>query len=84
MDPCLFELANIITDVAYIPLPSLLLLIKLLQHVQNCVSPNPKSNYYFLFFLSFSFFALYTVQWMRMYIFMHPFFLHVFGPLMNV
>lgn len=47
MDPYLFELANIFADAAYIPLPSLLLLIKLLQHVQNCVTPNSKSNYYF-------------------------------------
>lgn len=53
MDPYLFELANIFTDVAYIPLPSLLLLIKLLQHVQNCVPPNPKSNYYFLIFFPY-------------------------------
>lgn len=47
MDPSLFELANIFTDVAYIPLPSLLLLLKLLQHVENCVVSNPKCNYYF-------------------------------------
>lgn len=73
------QTSNIFADVAYIPLPSLLLLIKLLQHVQNCVTPNSKSNYYFWFFLT-----LYRVQWMPMYIFKHPFFLHVFGPLMKV
>lgn len=44
MDPSLFELANIFTDVAYIPLPSLLLLLKLLQHVENCVISNLKRN----------------------------------------
>lgn len=47
MDPSLFELANIFTDVAYIPLPSLLLLLKLLQHVENCVISNLKRDDYF-------------------------------------
>lgn len=59
MGPYLFELADIFTDVACIPLPSLLLLLKLLQHVQNCVISNPKRNYYFC---SLSFFVLGSVD----------------------